>query len=149
MTRNEQTRVGALTDGLSWNIWQRFNNGWYYMTYTTRSDEDALLVLRTFSSSTSCQCSQTRTFMKYRRRSHSFKLLKCQFMFTMPESFVYESIFEYSNMSLSKKGDHTKSSLSLHAEWTHRAEQSRIEQSRCIYCRNIRILLPLNAHQAT
>lgn len=49
MTRNEQTRVGALTDGLNWNIWQRFNNGWYYMTYTSRSDEDALLVLRASS----------------------------------------------------------------------------------------------------
>lgn len=49
MTRTEQTRVGALTDGLSWNIWQRFNDGWYYMTYTSHGDEDALLVLRASS----------------------------------------------------------------------------------------------------
>jgi hypothetical protein len=50
MTRSEPTRVGALSDGLTWSIWQWFNNGWYYMTYTSRSDEDALLVLRTPSS---------------------------------------------------------------------------------------------------
>src|SRR5436305_9110171 len=86
-----------------------------FMTMKMKKEEDVeahlqnvMRLKRHVKKQSEKQCSQTRTFMKYRRRSHSFKLLKCQFMFTMLKSFVYESIFEYSNMSSSKKGDHTK-----------------------------------------
>jgi hypothetical protein len=45
INRDNQSRTGALTDGLTWSFWHSYHDGWYFEQFSSGSLDEALHLL--------------------------------------------------------------------------------------------------------